>query len=49
MNLQSFSVKQDIVFGIGAVKSLPEKVRQAGGSKVLLVTDPGLIPAGITG
>lgn len=48
MNLQSFSVKQDIVFGMGAVKSLPEKVRQAGGTKALLVTDPGLIPAGIT-
>ncbi len=49
MNLQSFSVKQDIVFGAGAVKSLPEKIRQTGGKKPLLVSDPGLIPAGITG
>ncbi len=49
MNLQSFSVKQDIIFGAGAVKSLPEKIRQTGGKKPLLVSDPGLIPAGITG
>lgn len=48
MNLQSFSVKQDIVFGVGAVRSLPEKIKQAGRRKALLVTDPGLIPAGIT-
>lgn len=46
MNLQSFSVKQDIVFGIGAVAGLPEKIKELGGTKVLLVTDPGLLETG---
>ena len=49
MNLQSFSVKQDILFGIGAVAKLPEKMKELKGKKALLVSDPGLIEAGTTG
>lgn len=48
MNLQNFSLRQDIAFGIGAIQILPEKVKKLGGSKVLLVSDPGLADCGIT-
>jgi len=44
-----FSVKQDVEFGTGIVNCLGTYVKQLGGSKVLLVSDPGLVKAGITG
>jgi alcohol dehydrogenase len=47
MELHSFSLKQDIVFGAGSLDTLPEKVRSLGGSKVLLVSDPGLKSTGL--
>jgi alcohol dehydrogenase len=34
-------------FGGGAIAKLGERVRQRGGSRVLLVTDPGVVAAGI--
>ena len=35
-----------IVFGVGAVDRLGELVREYGGKRVLLVTDPGIVAAG---
>lgn len=49
MKLDSFSVKQDIIFGVGSVETLGDQVRKFNGTKVLLVSDPGLVKAGITG
>lgn len=36
-----------ILFGIDAVKGLAAEVKQLGGSKVLVVTDPGVVGAGL--
>ena len=36
-----------ILFGIDAVKGVAAEVRQLGGRKVLIVTDPGLTEAGL--
>lgn len=36
-----------VEYGVGAVKTLGDKVKELGGSKVLVVTDPGLIQAGL--
>jgi alcohol dehydrogenase class IV len=36
-----------IEFGIGAIKGLPEHIRSLNGTKVLLVTDPGVLKAGV--
>lgn len=49
MKLESFSVKQDIVFGVGSIGTLGEQIRKLNGTKVLLISDPGLVKAGITG
>lgn len=45
----SFSVKQDIEFGVGIINRLGEFIKKMNGSKVLIVSDPGLVKAGITG
>ena len=49
MKLESFSLKQDVIFGVGSVQTLGDHVRKLNGSKVLLVSDPGLVKAGLTG
>ena len=36
-----------ILFGIDAVKGVAAEAKQLGGKKVLIVTDPGLIEAGL--
>jgi alcohol dehydrogenase len=36
-----------VVFGAGALARLPELVAAAGGSRVFLVTDPGVVAAGV--
>ena len=41
-----FQPRTRIVFGGGAIEKLGELVRQYGGSRVLLVTDPGIVAAG---
>ncbi|MFZ4815579.1 MAG: iron-containing alcohol dehydrogenase family protein [Phototrophicaceae bacterium] len=41
------SAPPHMLFGVDAVKSLPEHVRGLGKSAVLLVTDPGLVRAGV--
>ena len=40
-------VPTDIHFGCGVVRSLPERIKAVGGTKVFLVTDPGVRAAGI--
>jgi len=46
---QPFTITQptQIQFGAGVIRSLPEIIKQAGGTKPLLVLDPGLISAGL--
>ncbi len=36
-----------ILFGIDAVNGVAAEVKQLGGKKVLIVTDPGLVEAGL--
>ncbi len=47
--LQNFTVTQptQIQFGLDAIQDLPTTVTNLGGSKVLLVMDPGLVKAGL--
>lgn len=42
-----FPVPTDIHFGLGAIRMLPERLKALGGSRVFVVTDPGLRAAGI--
>ncbi len=46
---QPFTITQptQLHFGAGLIKSLPQIIQQAGGTKPLLVLDPGLINAGL--
>ena len=37
----------EVLFGFGVLQRLPEKVRELGGSRVLIVTDPGLRASGV--
>jgi len=41
-----FQPRTRIVFGAGAIEQLGELVRQYGGTRALLVTDPGIVAAG---
>ena len=34
-------------FGVGSIETLPELVREAGGERVFLVTDPGVVRSGV--
>ena len=36
-------------FGVGVIASLPELVREAGGERIFLVTDPGVVRSGVVG
>jgi alcohol dehydrogenase len=47
MKIQSFSVNQKIQFGCGIVEKLGEEVKFFGGKSALIVSDPGLLGAGI--
>lgn len=44
-----FQMSRRLVFGAGAVEELPEAVAQRGANKVLVVTDEGVVGAGIAG
>ena len=44
-----FTLPTKIVYGCGVLKQLPDEIRLAGGSKILVITDPGLVKAGICG
>lgn len=43
----TFELPTRITFAVGAVETLPAEVRALGGSSVLLVSDPGLVAAGV--
>jgi alcohol dehydrogenase class IV len=47
MALVRWSFPTTIVFGPGALAALPDHVRKNGGTRVLVVTDPGVVRAGI--
>lgn len=42
-----FSWPTRVVWGAGSIVKLPEEIRRADGTKVLVVTDPGVVRAGI--
>ncbi|HSL75561.1 MAG TPA: iron-containing alcohol dehydrogenase [Candidatus Limnocylindrales bacterium] len=43
------TLRNRVLFGVGQVARLGEVIAAAGGSKVFLVTDPGVVAAGIAG
>ena len=43
----SFHIPSDIVFGLGAVQSIGQKARELGAQRVLIVTDKGVVEAGV--
>ncbi|RMF03985.1 MAG: iron-containing alcohol dehydrogenase [Chloroflexi bacterium] len=47
MNIRSFEIPTVMKHGLGSVKSLAEQARALGMKKPLLVTDPGIVQAGI--
>ena len=42
-----FFIPSVTLIGIGASKAIPEKIKALGGSKPLIVTDKGIVNAGI--
>jgi alcohol dehydrogenase class IV len=47
IKIHPFFSPSKILFGIDAVKGVAAEVKQLGGRKVLIVTDPGLVKAGL--
>jgi len=47
--LTSIKTPGEILFGPGASKQLPDRVKTFGASGVVVVTDPGLVKAGVVG
>ncbi|HSM90830.1 MAG TPA: iron-containing alcohol dehydrogenase, partial [Desulfobacterales bacterium] len=47
MVVKSFETVRRVVFGFGSIESLPDEVKRVKGTKVLVVTDPGIKAAGI--
>ena len=47
MTIQSFNAVRRVVFGVGALQQLGEEIRRSHGSRVLVVTDPGIKAAGL--
>lgn len=47
MTVQSFETVRRVVFGYGAVEKLPEEIKRVKGTRVLVVTDPGIKAAGV--
>jgi alcohol dehydrogenase class IV len=47
MNLVTWSFPTTIVFGEGALSTLGDRVRRIGGTRALVVGDPGVVKAGI--
>ena len=47
MGVQSFETVRRMVFGSGAVESLPDEIKRVKGSRVFVVTDPGIQSAGV--
>ena len=47
MQVKSFETVRRIVFGFGAVENLPEEIKRLKGTKIMVVTDPGIKSAGV--
>ena len=47
MKVKSFETVRRVVFGVGSVETLPDEVKRVKGSRVLVVTDPGIKSAGV--
>jgi alcohol dehydrogenase class IV len=47
MGFATFQMKTKIVHGLGSLKQLPKEIRSLGGTRPWIVTDPGLVQAGI--
>lgn len=45
--IQAFFSPKRILFGIDAIECVAAEVNQFGGKKVLMVTDPGVVEAGL--
>jgi alcohol dehydrogenase len=45
-SILDYQPRTRLIFGAGAIEQLGELVRQYGGTRVLLVTDPGIVAAG---
>ena len=41
------AIGTEVLFGFGVLERLPEKIAELGGSRVLIVTDPGLRASGV--
>jgi alcohol dehydrogenase class IV len=46
-NTSIFRTTERIVNGAGAIRQLPAEIKALGGSKVIIITDPGLVASGI--
>ena len=46
-NMLNFRMCGHLVFGVGAIRELPDRVHALGGGRPLLVTDRGLVKAGV--
>ena len=46
-DISIWSFPTRILFGVGAVRQTGVEARRAGGSKALIVTDPGVVAAGL--
>ena len=46
-NIRSFVIPTVMKHGLGAIKSLPDEIKDLGLKRPLIVTDPGLVQAGI--
>ena len=49
MNPFTFTLPTKVVYGVGAVAHVAEELKNAGGTYPLIVTDKGIVKAGITG
>lgn len=47
MNIQSYNAVRRIVFGVGALQGIGDEIKRLKGSRVLVVTDPGIKAAGL--
>lgn len=47
MQVQSFNTVRRVVFGAGALQGIGDEIKRLGGSRVLVVTDPGIKAAGL--
>lgn len=47
MSMETFRTASTVIFGNGSISSLCTQVRDCGGKKVFIITDPGLVQTGL--